>query len=99
MPENTGREDLIAGVSMYYIWKKFWVWQWMSSERACPWPSLFWAESFQKLIENLLYQLESRLGPFVPICMEKRAMNVNAGQAQDVMEEVILPVMSAEAET
>lgn len=71
----------------------------MSSERACPWPSLLWAESFQKLIENLLYQLESNLGPFVAIYMEKRAMNVNAGWGQGVMDEVILPVMSAEAET
>lgn len=64
----------------------------MSSEKACPWLSLLWAESFQKLIENLLYQLESNLGPFVAIYMEKRAMNTNAGQAQDVMDEVILPV-------
>ena len=64
----------------------------MSSEKACPWPSLLWAEFFQKLIENLLYQLESNLGPFVAIYMEKRAMDMNAGQAQDVMDEVILPV-------
>lgn len=71
----------------------------MSSERACPWPSLLWAESFQKLIENLLYQLESNLGPFVTIYVEKKAVNVNAGWAQDVMDEVILPVMSTEAET
>lgn len=64
----------------------------MSFEKACPRPSLLWAESFQKLIENLLYQLESSLGPFVAIYMEKRAMNMNAGRAQDVMDEVILPV-------
>lgn len=100
MPENTGKEGYIScggGVGGLTILGKMWSVSSMASEGPASWPSLLWAEPFRKLIGNFLCWLETSLGPFIHIYMEKRAVNVNAGQAQSMMEEVIVAVMCAEA--
>lgn len=69
----------------------------MTLKRPPYWLSLLWSEPFQKLIGDLLCQLETAISPFVHIYVEKRATDMKAGLAFDVMKEVTLAVMWAEA--
>lgn len=62
--------------------------QGMALWRAPSGPSSPRAGPFPKLTGDLLCQPETIIGPFVHMYVEKRAVDVNAGQAQGVMEEV-----------
>lgn len=73
MPENTGKEDRVAGLKMYYIWKKL-SGQCMASERTHSLTLLTLNRALPEANWGPLCQLETSISPFVHICVEKRGL-------------------------